>query len=456
MKSINPANGQIIQEYAAEDFVSVQAKLTSLQNAFLSWKQLPLDKRIDVINKAATLLESNKAEYAHIITTEMGKVTTQAIHEVEKCKLGCEYYAKNAAAFLAPKTINTEEPKSYVHYAPLGIILGIMPWNFPFWQAFRFVIPTLLAGNVVMLKHASSVSGCSLALQAIFTTAAEDLNLQVFKSILVDSKHIKEVITSPLVQAVTLTGSVEAGKSVAAIAGSEIKKTVLELGGSDPYIILKDADLKLAASMCTKGRLNNCGQSCIAAKRLIVVADVYDEFLELLIQNFKQLKIGDPTDATTEIGPLSSEQVFDTIVDQVQRTIAAGAACVYGGEIIISSGYYFQPTILTNIPVDSPPMREEFFGPVACVFKVANEQEAIALANDTEFGLGAAIFSRDIDHATMLAEQHINAGSVFVNTVVASDPRLPFGGVKKSGYGRELSEFGIHEFVNIKTLRINS
>jgi succinate-semialdehyde dehydrogenase/glutarate-semialdehyde dehydrogenase len=456
MNSINPATGQIIKEYVTESFASVQAKLTSLHDNFLSWKQLPVNKRIDVINNAATLLETNKVEYAYIMTSEMGKVKTQAIQEIEKCALACEYYAKNAVDYLASKPIKTEGVRSYIHYSPLGIILGIMPWNFPFWQVFRFAIPTLLAGNVIILKHASSVPGCALALETIFSAAAEDLNLQIFRSVLLDSKHIEQVIVDPLVQAVTLTGSVEAGKSVAAIAGSQIKKTVLELGGSDPYIILADADIDNAASACTKGRLLNCGQSCIAAKRLIVVKDVYDEFLTSLIQQFSELKIGDPNDSSTNIGPLASKQVLDTIVDQVTRTIAAGATCVLGGEKINGEGYYYQPTILTNIPVESPAMQEEIFGPVACVFCVANEQEAIELANNTVFGLGAAIFTRNLEHAAELAEQHINAGNVFVNSIVASDPRLPFGGIKQSGYGRELSGLGIHEFVNIKTIKINA
>jgi len=455
MNSINPANGQIIKEYAVEDFASVHTKLTNLQSAFLSWKQLPITKRIEVINNAAYLLETNKAEYAYIITAEMGKVKKQAIQEIEKCVLACEYYAKNATEYLVNKPIKAEGLKSYVHYSPLGIILGIMPWNFPFWQVFRFTIPTLLAGNVIMLKHASLVPGCSLALESIFTTAAEDLNLQVFRSILVDSRQMKDIIVDPFVQAVTLTGSVEAGKKVAAIAGGQIKKTVLELGGSDPYIVLADADINNAAIACAKGRLINCGQSCIAAKRLIVVQDVYDEFLTCLIKIFSELKIGDPNDVSTDIGPLASKQVLDTIVDQVNRTIAAGATCHFGGEKVNREGYYYLPTILTNIPIDSPAMQEEIFGPVASVFCVANEQEAIELANNTEFGLGAAIFTQNLEHAAELAEHYIHAGNVFVNSIVASDPRLPFGGVKKSGYGRELSEFGIHEFVNIKTIKID-
>lgn len=455
MQSINPANAELIRSYTPENISAVNSKLTALQKTFLTWKGISLDQRISVISQIADILRNNKIEYAQLITTEMGKIRKEAIAEVEKCATACTYYAENAAAFLAPTEIKTESVKSLVVYSPLGIILGIMPWNFPFWQVIRFAIPTLLAGNVVLLKHASCVPGCALALEEIFNSASKKLNLEVFKTILFDSKQMDEVINAQLIQAVSLTGSVDAGKHVASIAGGQIKKTVLELGGSDPYIVLADADITQAAKICAKARLMNCGQSCIAAKRFIVVAAVYEQFINAFTEQFSNLKIGDPIDDATNIGPLATKQILETVAAQVEQSIAAGAKCILGGKQEPRAGYYFQPTILTDIPEHAPAACEEIFGPVASVFKVANEAEAIALANATQFGLGAAIFSQNTAHALELAKNSIQAGNVFINSNVSSDPRMPFGGVKQSGYGRELSEFGIHEFVNIKTIRID-
>lgn len=456
MQSINPATEKLIKTFTPDTFSDVSRKLSDLQRHFLQWKATTLEQRIHLINKVADILLTDKLAYAQIMTDEMGKLKSQAIQEIEKCALACQYYITHTKDFLAKKTIQTEAKQSYVVYEPLGIILGIMPWNFPFWQVIRFAIPTLAAGNVIMLKHSSSVSGCAVALEELFCRAAEDLHLEIFKTILIDSKEVNQVIEHPLVQAVSLTGSVTAGKSVAGIAGNQIKKTVLELGGSDPYIVLADADIDLAVTACAKSRLNNSGQSCIAAKRFIVVAAIYDEFLAKLTAYFAKLKVGDPNIDDTDIGPLANKQIFDTVLDQIQTTIAAGATCHFGGERLMDVGYYLQPTILTNIPPDSPAYSDEIFGPVASVFKVANEEEALLLANHTTFGLGAAIFTRDLNRAAMIAEKHLNAGMVFVNAHVVSDPRLPFGGVKHSGFGRELSEFGIHEFVNIKTISIRA
>jgi succinate-semialdehyde dehydrogenase/glutarate-semialdehyde dehydrogenase len=455
MKSINPATEEVIKEYKDDDLSSVQEKLKTLQQSFQIWKQTSLDDRIKFLINLAQQLQENKDEYAAVITAEMGKVTAQAVQEITKCASVCKYYAEHAKEFLLPKYIKTEAHHSYVSYQPLGIILGVMPWNFPFWQVFRFAVPTLLAGNVIMLKHASCVPGSALLLQSIFNLAAESIPDEIFKTVLISGKQVDDIIAEPAIQAVSLTGSVAAGKSVASAAGKLIKKTVLELGGSDPYIVLADADIEKAVIACATSRLNNAGQSCIAAKRFIVVEKVYDEFVEKMVKHFVSMRIGDPSLPETTLGPVANEQVLTTLIEQVDKTIAMGATCKVGGKRINTTGYFYQPTILTDIPINSPGYNEELFGPVACIFKVHSEQEAITLANATNFGLGAAIFSRNIENVTNIAETQITAGNVFVNSFVASDPRLPFGGVKQSGYGRELAEFGIHEFVNIKTISIS-
>lgn len=455
MKSINPYNGQLIKEYPADDFASVKKKLSELYTTFDKWRKLTLEQRIAIINSLANILEENKAEYAYMITLEMGKVKAQAIKEIEKCVTLCKYYAENAKEFLAKKNISTAPHSSYIIYEPLGIICGIMPWNFPFWQVFRFAIPTLLAGNVVILKHASMVSGCALAIERLFNSATKTINLAPYSTILYPSEKMAQVIADPLIQAVSLTSSVDAGKNVASIAGKLLKKTVLELSGSDPYIILSDANLDAAVKACVTGRLVNTGQSCVAAKRFIVVTEVYDTFLAMLTEEFKKLKIGDPNLDDTDIGPLANEQILNDVAEQVKRSVDMGATCHYGGKRIGKEGYLFQPTILTDIPKNSPAYSDEIFGPVACVFKAETEEAAIFLANDSDFDLGAAVFSQNIEHAVAIGEHEINAGMVFINSNVVSDPRLPFGGIKHSGYGRELSEFGIHEFVNIKTIVVS-
>jgi succinate-semialdehyde dehydrogenase/glutarate-semialdehyde dehydrogenase len=381
---------------------------------------------------------------------EMGKPIKDGIAEAEKCAWVCDYYAENAEKFLEDEVIETDATKSYVSYQPLGVVLAIMPWNFPFWQVFRFAAPSLMAGNVGLLKHASNVFGCALAIEDVFTQAGFPKN--TFRSLLVGSSNVNKIIDHPLIKAVTLTGSVPAGKAVARKAGAVLKKTVLELGGSDPYLILEDADLENAARVCALSRLINSGQSCIAAKRFIVVEQIQDKFEEFLIKEMKKYKMGDPLDETTQIGPQSRFDLRDALHKQVTKSIEKGARCILGGEIPNNKGAFYPPTILTNVKKGMPAYEEELFGPVASIITVKNEDEAIEVANDSIFGLGASIFTKNIQKGNKIARENIQAGCCFVNTYVRSDPRLPFGGIKESGYGRELSYHGIKEFVNIKTV----
>ena len=380
----------------------------------------------------------------------MGKPILQSKAEVEKCAWVCDYYADNAEKFLANEIIKTEFSKSYVSFQPLGVVLAIMPWNFPFWQVFRFAAPTLMAGNASVLKHASNVMGCAIAIEKIFNDAGFLENL--FRTLVISSKKVEAVIRNKNVQAVTLTGSTPAGSTVASVAGSEIKKTVLELGGSDPYIILEDVDLESAAEICVNARLINSGQSCIAAKRFIVVEEIYKMFEELFVQKMKSKKMGNPLDESNHLGPQARTDLRNELHDQVKRSITKGAKLLLGGEIPNVKGAYYPPTVLSNISPGMPAYDDEIFGPVASLIKVKNEKEAIKVANATSFGLGAAVFTKDNERGEKIAEKELVAGSCFVNDSVKSDPRLPFGGVKKSGYGRELSVLGIREFVNIKTV----
>jgi succinate-semialdehyde dehydrogenase/glutarate-semialdehyde dehydrogenase len=382
----------------------------------------------------------------------MGKPIVQSRAEVEKCAWVCEFYADNAEKFLADEIIKTEATKSFVSFQPLGVILAIMPWNFPFWQVFRFAVPNLMAGNAGLLKHASNVSGCALAIEDVFRKAGFPKNL--FRSLLVKSNNVKEIISNPKVQAVTLTGSVPAGKSVASLAGSLIKKTVLELGGSDPYVILEDADLEKAAMSCVTSRLLNAGQSCIAAKRFIIVESVYDEFEKLYLEIMSKKKMGDPLDEKNDLGPQASFQLRDELHEQVLKSVGQGARLILGGKIPEIDGAYYPPTILTNVKPGMAAFDEELFGPVAALIKAKDEEDAINLANKSVFGLGASVFTRDLKRGEHIAKEKLNAGCCFVNDFVKSDPRLPFGGIKESGYGRELSLFGIREFVNIKSVYI--
>lgn len=447
---INPATGREERTFEEMSEAAVAEKITQAYTAHQQLAAMSFAARADCMRKAGKILYDRQEEFATLMSREMGKVRTQARAEVEKCAWNCLYYADHAERFLQDEFVATDAAKSYVHHEPLGVILAIMPWNFPFWQVIRFAAPALMAGNTALLKHASNVPGCALALEEIFRDAGFPQG--AFSALLIPTESVESIIAHRLVRAVTLTGSTRAGAAVGAAAGKYLKKTVLELGGSDPYLILADADLELAAQVCTRSRMQNNGQSCIAAKRFIVVKEVYDDFLALLVEKMKAYEMGDPLDDTTQLGPLARTDLRDELHEQVQRSIELGAHCILGGKVPARPGAFYPPTILTEVRKDSPAYHEELFGPVASVIKAWDEEEAILIANDTDFGLGAAVFSRDTDRAERIAREQLRAGCVFVNGMVKSDPRLPFGGIKDSGYGRELSHQGIKEFVNIKTV----
>jgi succinate-semialdehyde dehydrogenase/glutarate-semialdehyde dehydrogenase len=452
LNSINPANNKLIKSYD-EMSSEESAKIISLADvSFSSWKETTFVHRSALMKNAAKVLRKNSNKYSILMTSEMGKPIAQSRAEVEKCAWVCDYYAENSEKFLADEIIKTEATKSFVTYQPLGVILAIMPWNFPFWQVFRFAAPNLMAGNAGLLKHASNVSGCALAIESVFKEAGFPENL--FIALPVKSKNINEIISNDKIKAVTLTGSVPAGKSVASLAGSLIKKTVLELGGSDPYVVLEDADLEKAAMSCVNSRLINAGQSCIAAKRFIVVESVYDEFEKLYLDFMSAKKMGDPLDEKNDLGPQASTQLRDELHNQVLRSVKQGAELILGGKIPEIDGAYYPPTVLKNVKPGMAAFDEELFGPVAALIKAKDEDDAIDLANKSVFGLGAAVFTKDLARGEKIAVEKLDAGCCFVNEFVKSDPRLPFGGIKESGYGRELSPFGIKEFVNIKTVYI--
>ncbi len=450
LKSINPTTGKTIQTYESHSEKGVEKIINSVDKSWYHWRTTTFAHRSELMQNLSSLLKSKKEELARLMALEMGKVEKEGIAEIEKCAWVCDYYAENAELFLANEDISTEATRSFISYRPMGTILAIMPWNFPFWQVFRFLAPTLMAGNTGVLKHASNVPGCSLAIEEIVREAGFPEN--VFRSLLIGSAQVKKVIEHPAIKAVSLTGSTPAGKSVAAIAGGQLKKCVLELGGSDPYVILKDADLKDAAKRCAAGRLLNAGQSCIAAKRFIVVEDVYAEFLEYFTHEMNSAYFGDPCEKETTMGPMARTDLRDELHKQVVDSVKKGAEIILGGEIPARPGAFYPPTILENVKPGMPAYEEELFGPVASVMKVKDEKEAIKIANDTEFGLGAAVFTNNIKMGENIAEISLDAGCCFVNDFVRSDPRLPFGGIKESGYGRELSAHGIREFVNIKTV----
>jgi succinate-semialdehyde dehydrogenase/glutarate-semialdehyde dehydrogenase len=452
LTSFNPANNKLLHSYNEMTSEEVEIIISLADTAFKSWRETSFEVRSELMKNASKVLRENSEDYSLLMTNEMGKPILQSRAEVEKCAWVCDYYADNAEKFLTDEIIKNEAAKSFVSYQPLGVILAIMPWNFPFWQVFRFAVPNLMAGNAGLLKHASSVSGCALAIEDVFRKAGFPDDL--FRTLLVTSKNVKEVISSKKIQAITITGSVPAGKSVASLAGSLIKKTVLELGGSDPYVVLEDADLEKAAMSCVTSRLINAGQSCIAAKRFIIVESVYDEFEKLFLQIMSNKKIGDPLIETNDLGPQASIQLRNELHEQVLRSISQGAKLVLGGKIPQIDGAYYPPTILTNVKPGMAAFDEELFGPVAALIKAQDETDAIELANRSIFGLGASVFTKDIKRGEYIAKQKLNAGCCFVNDFVKSDPRLPFGGIKESGYGRELSQFGIKEFVNIKTVYI--
>jgi len=450
METINPTTGEKIQEYDLMDDAELNEIVQNANKAQESWRKKSFDERAERLRKAAQILKDRKEEFAELMAREMGKPLPQGESESEKCAWVCEYYADNAESFLQDQPIESDAAKSYVTFNPLGTVLAIMPWNFPFWQLFRFGAPALMAGNAAILKHAPNVTGCALAIEEVLHDAGIPGDL--FRTVVVDVDQTQELIANPGIAAVTLTGSTRAGKAVASQAGSQLKKTVLELGGSDPYVILGDADIEAAAETCVTSRLLNSGQSCIAAKRYIVVEDNYDQFLDAVVDRMQLKRIGDPTNSSTDIGPMAREDLRDKLHKQVQDSIDAGAYCKIGGKIPDLDGFFYPATVLTNVGPGMPAYNEELFGPVASVIKVKDEQEAINVANDTDYGLGAAIFSEDVDHAEEIAANELQAGCCFINEFVKSDPRLPFGGIKESGFGRELSHFGIKEFVNIKTV----
>jgi len=450
MQSINPFTGQIIQEYPEYSPAEVEEIILKVDRAYQSWKQTSFEQRAVCLKNLQAKLLEKKEELAAIIVSEMGKIKREALGEVEKCALVCGFYADNAESFLKNEPIKTEASESYISYQPIGTILAVMPWNFPFWQVFRFLAPALMAGNTGVLKHASNVSGCALAIEQLVQDAGFPDN--VFRTLLIGSKSVKTVIENPLIKAVTLTGSTLAGRSVASVAGSVLKKSVLELGGSDPYLILEDADIETAARLCVTSRLLNAGQSCIGAKRFIIIDSVYDQFKTEFVRLMSQATFGDPLDPQTTVGPLARTDLRDELHQQVEKSRQLGATVLLGGSIPEGEAPFYPPTVLENVVPGMPAYHEELFGPVAVLFRVNSEDEAIRIANDTVFGLGAGIFTADIEKGKLLAEKGLEAGCVFVNDFVKSDPRLPFGGIRESGYGRELSAIGIREFMNVKTV----
>jgi succinate-semialdehyde dehydrogenase/glutarate-semialdehyde dehydrogenase len=452
LQSVNPATEEKIESYNEHTRQEINTILEKVDKSQKSWKKTEFSERSQLMKRAAEVLRSNSDKYAKLMAHEMGKPITGARSEVEKCAWVCEYYAENAVEFLSDEVIETDASQSFVTFRPMGVILAVMPWNFPFWQVFRFAAPGLMAGNAGVLKHASNVTGCALAIEEIFREAGFPKHL--FRTIKIPGKKVSEIIENPVIKAVTLTGSVPAGKAVAEKAGSLLKKTVMELGGSDPYLVLEDADLEAAAQTCATSRLINSGQSCIAAKRFIVVESVLDEFTEKFTGQMRSKTMSAPMDEESDLGPQARNDLRDELHEQVQKSIEKGAKCILGGKIPERKGAWYPPTILTNVAPGMPAYEEELFGPVAAIIKAKDEEDAIRIANDSKFGLGAAVFTEDAEKGRHIAAKKLNAGCCFVNQFVKSDPRLPFGGVLESGYGRELSHYGIKEFVNIKTVYV--
>lgn len=449
--SINPATGRVMRQFEPHSATELQRRLKLAEETFRSFKKTPLAKRAHFLDRAAEILETKKAELGRTMTLEMGKPVRASIQEIEKCARACRYYAENGARFLADEPSDAKESRAYVRYEPLGPVLAVMPWNFPFWQVFRFIAPALLAGNVGLLKHASNVPQCALAIQELLRQAGFPEG--AFQALLIGSDRVTELIEDSRIRAVTLTGGVGAGSKVAAAAGKQIKKTVLELGGSDAFIVMPSANLEAAVKTAVQARTINNGQSCIAAKRFIVDHRIAKDFESRFIQQMSELKVGDPMNEATDIGPLAAEQVAEDLQKQVDDTVKMGAKVLLGGKRLDGPGFFFAPTVLADIPVGSPAHKDELFGPVASLFRVEGIEEAIRIANDTSFGLGASAWTNDRNEAQRFIEG-IEAGMVFINAMVGSDPMLPFGGIKHSGYGRELGCHGIREFLNIKTVVI--
>ncbi len=451
IQTINPATGEIVKTFNGLSIDELGKIIKDSNSAFNNWKKTAFAERSKLMFNAAKVLRENKQRYAEILTLEMGKPILQAYSEVEKCAWICDYYAENTEKMLSKEIIKTDASESFVQFDPLGVVLAVMPWNFPYWQVFRFAAPALMAGNAGVLKHSSNVPMSALAIEEVFNKAGFPEN--IFRTLLINSSLVKAVIENPLVKAATLTGSEYAGRKVSEVSGRNLKKTVLELGGSDPFIILNDADLNAAVKTGVTARLINNGQSCIAAKRFIVVEDVYDEFESKFVEKMKKIIVGNPMDESTELGPLAREDLLLELNQQVQNSVKAGAKILTGGKRLERKGFYYPPTVISNVKKGMPAYSEELFGPVAIFIKAVDVNDAVRIANDTDFGLGASIWTNDIENAKKLATA-IDSGAVFINGLVKSDPRLPFGGVKLSGYGRELSHYGIKEFVNIKSVWI--
>ena len=451
ISSINPATEEVIETFELYNERQVNEALHDARHAFLSWRDTSFEQRSTLLKRVAAYLREHKARLAQIATLEMGKPIVEAEAEVEKCAFNCEYYAENAEKFLADEAVKANATESYVAFRPLGVVLALMPWNFPYWQVFRFAAPALMAGNTAVLKHASNVSRVALEIERIFQACG--LPHGAFRTVLVPGSETRPLIEDSRIAAVTLTGSEEAGVAVAEASGHMLKKNVLELGGSDAFIVLEDADLNAAAQMAVKARYQNTGQSCIAAKRFIVVEAVADAFTEKFIVAASKLKVGDPLDRETQIGPMARSDLRETLEQQLAASVRMGAKVVLGGRRVEGKGYFFEPTIVTRVTPEMSLFREETFGPIAAVIRANDTEHAIELANDSPFGLGGNLWTRDIERGRQIARR-LESGGVFINGMTASDPRLPFGGVKHSGYGRELSSFGIREFVNVQTVWI--
>jgi succinate-semialdehyde dehydrogenase/glutarate-semialdehyde dehydrogenase len=451
IESVEPATEAVHARFDSHSNADVAAAIAAADAAFRSWRQVSIADRAVPMKALARLLRERKERYARLITTEMGKPITEALAEIEKCAWNCDFYAEHAAAYLADEPVETNARASFVAFEPLGVILAVMPWNYPFWQVIRFLAPALMAGNAALLKHASNVPQCALALEEAVRDAGFPTG--ILKTLLLSGAEVEPVIADDRVRAVTLTGSTATGARIAELAGRGVKKAVLELGGSDPFIVLRDADLGAAAEIAAKARFQNAGQSCIAAKRFLVDAPVAAEFERRFADAIRALRVGDPLDAATQVGPLAREDLRDTLERQVAESVRMGARVVVGGKRRAGKGWFYEPTLLADVTEDMPVLKEETFGPVAALLAVRDADEAVRVANSSPYGLGAALWTKDEAGARAIARR-IESGSVFINGMVASDPRLPFGGVKKSGYGRELSSFGIREFVNIQTIWI--
>lgn len=448
--SINPATGQQTRAWDCLATADLRSVLRTAESAFASWRATGFDERARLLRRVGGLLREQKTDHGRLMAEEMGKPIRAGESEAEKCAWACDYYAEHAERFLADEAADTDASRSYVAYRPLGPVLAVMPWNFPYWQVIRFAAPALMAGNTVLLKHAANVPGCGERLERLFTEAGFPEGC--FQNLFVTNRQVGTLIRSGTVRAVTLTGSTRAGKAVARQAGAALKKTVLELGGSDPYVVLEDADVDAAARTCVQSRLINSGQSCIAAKRFVVVDAVRDAFTEAVVEHMRAARMGDPLDRETDVGPQAREDLRDDLHDQVRRTLDKGARRLLGGEVPEGPGWYYPPTVLADVKRGMPAFREELFGPVASILPARDRKQAIRIANATSFGLGAAVFTSDAEEGERIARDELEAGSCFVNAFVRSDPRLPFGGIKDSGYGRELGRQGILEFVNAKTV----